>query len=565
MKIMIDIHNYSRLNTNAGQRFLTDASLRSAWHDMLRRLLDRYGSHAAFHSLDIMNEPVGGSGGNYVAPNLWQQYSQECLTQLRNWGYNHKIMIPLARWSGLQEINTSHPGGPWITDPANNFIYEGHYYPDHTNSNQGTFANTTYSGEVNAASGFNGLGSFEWDGTTSGSFGDAGTPTNSTRPAAITGFQPNQVSERNSFLDGFDPNAVMVNSTRNSFISGIQTGGSGEFVRGNTSSVHSSGYVNSQTLSHTVADDSNILILHVGGRSATQDAITGITYNGVSMTKAADNYSANTGVSQWYLVNPATGVNNIVLSFTTTPDPVYRLVTMFAVDYEGVDEDDPVFGTATPIEVYSTTVSATVNSAPEGSLVMATTGLKSDYAITHDGDQTELYDSGHSDSNLGQLGVGERIRTSTGNNTSTSTWSTSDNAFILSVVYNVGAGSESVAGTDRLSYVHGTADASSERGSFLNGFGGASDDRGGRIIGIDTLATEKLCMISGEAPVGEEYSERGSSIFGTEGATSERGGRIIGQPEDFGYSARHSGIIGGFPNWSDRRRSTSGGWRDRVN
>lgn len=71
------------------------------------------------------------------------------------------------------------------------------------------------------------------------------------------------------------------------------------------------GNVSSSTLSHTCAADATMLIVCIGADSAV--APTGITYNGVSMTKEVEETVLDTTV--WTLANPATGTNNIVVTF----------------------------------------------------------------------------------------------------------------------------------------------------------------------------------------------------------------------------------------------------------
>lgn len=76
-----------------------------------------------------------------------------------------------------------------------------------------------------------------------------------------------------------------------------------------------------QTLSHTCTGSN--LILWVSVFSNNSHTITGVTYNGVSMTSAISvNSSGNEWEDLYYLINPATGANNIVASFSTScPNP----------------------------------------------------------------------------------------------------------------------------------------------------------------------------------------------------------------------------------------------------
>ena len=71
-----------------------------------------------------------------------------------------------------------------------------------------------------------------------------------------------------------------------------------------------------RTWSHTCTGST--LILVVSSYNATGlDHTTGVTYNGVAMTKInsiAGTPAIISAVSMWYLVNPATGANNVVVT-----------------------------------------------------------------------------------------------------------------------------------------------------------------------------------------------------------------------------------------------------------
>ncbi len=70
---------------------------------------------------------------------------------------------------------------------------------------------------------------------------------------------------------------------------------------------------NSLTFSHTCTG-SNLLLL-VGVSDSNGDGVTGVTYNGVSMTQLVKDVGGSSGYRYVYgLLNPATGANNIVIS-----------------------------------------------------------------------------------------------------------------------------------------------------------------------------------------------------------------------------------------------------------
>lgn len=80
----------------------------------------------------------------------------------------------------------------------------------------------------------------------------------------------------------------------------------------------------SLSFGHTISSNTNGLLLvgFLENKSTTTDLCTGVTYNGVSMTKLKGN--AATGGFGYYsiygLLTPDTGNHNIVISFSATPE-----------------------------------------------------------------------------------------------------------------------------------------------------------------------------------------------------------------------------------------------------
>lgn len=83
----------------------------------------------------------------------------------------------------------------------------------------------------------------------------------------------------------------------------------------------------SLTYAHTCTGSNLILFVGVNFyRSGTQptDDITGVTYGGVAMTQITKNvYTTGNQITyMYYLVNPSTGANNVVISKTTGSDTI---------------------------------------------------------------------------------------------------------------------------------------------------------------------------------------------------------------------------------------------------
>jgi hypothetical protein len=110
------------------------------------------------------------------------------------------------------------------------------------------------------------------------------------------------------------------------------------------------------SLAHTVGSGATVLIvsLQIWNNGSTAAGASGVTYNGVSMTKAT-NQTGSTGtatgffyVEQWYLASPATGTNNIIVTVGTKTDKL----GIAGVSFTGSD-------TTTPIDVSSKTFGTT--------------------------------------------------------------------------------------------------------------------------------------------------------------------------------------------------------------
>lgn len=78
--------------------------------------------------------------------------------------------------------------------------------------------------------------------------------------------------------------------------------------------IASSGTASSLTWSHTTAGTDRILIVFAYRENG--ETVTGITYNGVAMTSVTS-VSVGTVIEYaYYLINPASGANNVVVSFS---------------------------------------------------------------------------------------------------------------------------------------------------------------------------------------------------------------------------------------------------------
>lgn len=112
--------------------------------------------------------------------------------------------------------------------------------------------------------------------------------------------------------------------------------------------------------SHTCSGNNRILIVVLTARGGASDTISGVTYNGVSMTrvKAKDHTASTEWIYIYALLNPATGTNSISVTKTATNVSYYG-----AVSYTGVNTGQ----TLTAITGESTSNSISLTSTVDNS------------------------------------------------------------------------------------------------------------------------------------------------------------------------------------------------------
>lgn len=150
----------------------------------------------------------------------------------------------------------------------------------------------------------------------------------------------------------------------------------------------SSGSVNpatTLTVAHTCTGSNRVLLVGLSTNNTT-DIITGVTYNGVSMTKLNTQLVQSLYYSYlFYLQNPASGTNNIVATASSS-----SLMGAINASFTGADQvsppDSSTSGTSTDgtTAVNATTTVVAANSMLFGH-VRASTGLSAGTGTTSNG------------------------------------------------------------------------------------------------------------------------------------------------------------------------------------
>ncbi len=127
----------------------------------------------------------------------------------------------------------------------------------------------------------------------------------------------------------------------------------------------------------TVSGTDKILIVNTVRNNLTQ-SITGITYNGVALTKIVGWDTLET----WYLLNPTTGANTLTVTSGFTGSTVAAIVI---ASFNGVDQTSPIgyADTSTGTSGSSTTtVSRTITSTNNNSWIITNLKQFNDTSVT---------------------------------------------------------------------------------------------------------------------------------------------------------------------------------------
>lgn len=157
----------------------------------------------------------------------------------------------------------------------------------------------------------------------------------------------------------------------------------------------------SLTFSHTCGTGAN-RILWVGFRVGTSsDVATGVTYNGVAMTQAVKKSGAGGShyTYLYYLVNPATGANNVVISLSGS-----QSIIGVSASYTGANQSGQPDATTSATAEPGTSINASVTVVASQSWVISFVANDGALAMTGSTGVTSVRDNGSWVSNIVSLG-----------------------------------------------------------------------------------------------------------------------------------------------------------------
>lgn len=143
--VLLDLHNYGDYYLYDGSRGVrrpigSTQVTRAHFADVWQRISAAFKANPGVVGYGLMAEPVAMPSG----ARGWELASQQAIDAIRANGDGKLVTVSGYEWAGVQHWPDHHPD-KWISDTADNHLYEGHHYWDRDNS--GTYART-YAEEV---------------------------------------------------------------------------------------------------------------------------------------------------------------------------------------------------------------------------------------------------------------------------------------------------------------------------------------------------------------------------------------------------------------------------------
>lgn len=187
----------------------------------------------------------------------------------------------------------------------------------------------------------------------------------------------------------------------------------------------------SLTWSHTCSGSDRVLIVGTSTESDssghTAQTVSGITYAGVALSHIRSDYITDNGTELWYLIAPATGANNIVVTMTAVVDGLFGA----GLSFTGVDQTNPIDNNAGTTTTGTSISQALTTNVANAMIVNIMQHYNSSAVLTPDADQTQRFNTPTTGDN-DQAGGTRLVTTATSYTTS---WTTDINdGMTLSVV-----------------------------------------------------------------------------------------------------------------------------------
>ena len=140
IKVMLDMHNYGHYFNNAfgDGAGPSQAQYADVWSKLALAVQADSKAAPALYAYDVMNEPYGLTAtATLLTPQkVWEAYSQAAVNGIRSTSDHSLIMVEGYFYASAAQWPQNHPVA-WITDTANNSMYQAHLYLD--NDSSGTY------------------------------------------------------------------------------------------------------------------------------------------------------------------------------------------------------------------------------------------------------------------------------------------------------------------------------------------------------------------------------------------------------------------------------------------
>ena len=412
MTIMLEPHNYAKYATgesggNVVETTLSAAGMEDNYHDLLGKLIAQWGTHAAWHKLDLQNEPVGVSnGGNSAHQTTWEGIAQRAITYLEGIGYRGKLSVPLGFYSGAHSASSLHPNGPFANSTLIEIDDQLHFYPNWIGEYgewDGTFkhaggAHTTYAEEVATAGAYAGQGTFQTSDTTS-------TVSDDRIVSTVKNNIPVVTSEE--IQTGTDEEKKLANAKElNSAIKKMTAGEEASLPISSLADafVDDAGASALELTTNLDTTGASAVLVKVSNRQANEIAL--VTCGGVTMQKVATKVNAEVcGVSIYALFGTFTGSKEIKVTYPTTS----RFFSVTAVAFSNVEK----IGAKMEREGWGTDAKDDVAVTNDSSMVFGALEVKTDMNVTPIAGETELHSSDHAAAEAGRQSTGYKLASAT--------------------------------------------------------------------------------------------------------------------------------------------------------
>lgn len=126
MKIILDLHNYARRNIN-GKMVIIGTNGLNATHlaDFWGKMADEMKHYSNIYGYGLMNEPHDLSDSL-----TWFEMAQTAIVAIRETDMSHAIIVGGNDWSSAERWCQMSDTLKYLSDPADNLIFEAHVYFD---------------------------------------------------------------------------------------------------------------------------------------------------------------------------------------------------------------------------------------------------------------------------------------------------------------------------------------------------------------------------------------------------------------------------------------------------